>query len=207
MSDKKFDESEGVWRTVGGRRIFIRFGQSLSDAMIESGKFPNSKKVTSEYDDILTADEKGAIVRYIGPDSYKINEKLRNGTELYDFEKQWMKNLDTALDKMPSYEGKVFRSIYFEKDEDYQKFFDDHEVNKEKNYLSYISTSAGKCYNEKAKLEIGITSKTGKDIRNFNPDENEVLYPRNKIFLVKWKGISQDKYYIMLEEKENESES
>ena len=36
---KKYDEPEGVWRTVGGRRIFIKNGQSLSEAMIESGKF------------------------------------------------------------------------------------------------------------------------------------------------------------------------
>lgn len=36
---KKYDETEGVWRTVGGRRIFIKNGQSLSEAMIESGKF------------------------------------------------------------------------------------------------------------------------------------------------------------------------
>ena len=30
---------DGVWRTVGGRRIFIKDGQSLSDAMKKSGKF------------------------------------------------------------------------------------------------------------------------------------------------------------------------
>ena len=36
---KKYDEKDGVWRTVGGRRIFIKNGQSLSDAMIKSGKF------------------------------------------------------------------------------------------------------------------------------------------------------------------------
>ena len=35
---------EGVWRTVSGRRIFIKKGQSLTDAMKESGKFENSKK-------------------------------------------------------------------------------------------------------------------------------------------------------------------
>lgn len=29
----------GVWRTVGGRRIFIKDGQSLEEAMKESGKF------------------------------------------------------------------------------------------------------------------------------------------------------------------------
>ena len=33
------DFENGVWRTVGGRRIFIRDGQSLSDAMKKSGKF------------------------------------------------------------------------------------------------------------------------------------------------------------------------
>jgi len=34
-----FDDSDGVWRTIGGRRVFIKEGQSLSDAMKESGKF------------------------------------------------------------------------------------------------------------------------------------------------------------------------
>lgn len=40
-------EEKGVWRTVGGRRIFIKEGQSLSDAMKESGKF-NSKETIKE---------------------------------------------------------------------------------------------------------------------------------------------------------------
>lgn len=35
----KYDDADGVWRTIGGRRVFIRTGQSLSDAMKESGKF------------------------------------------------------------------------------------------------------------------------------------------------------------------------
>ena len=38
-------EENGVWRTVGGRRIFIKEGQDLASAMKESGKFPKSKKV------------------------------------------------------------------------------------------------------------------------------------------------------------------
>lgn len=29
----------GVWRTVGGRKIFIKDGQDLASAMKESGKF------------------------------------------------------------------------------------------------------------------------------------------------------------------------
>ena len=33
-----------IWRYVGGRRVKIYAGQSLSEAMIESGKFPSMKK-------------------------------------------------------------------------------------------------------------------------------------------------------------------
>lgn len=33
----------GVWRTIGGRRIFIKDGQDLASAMIESGKFKSKK--------------------------------------------------------------------------------------------------------------------------------------------------------------------
>ena len=38
---------DGVWRTVGGRKIFIRDGQALSDAMKASGKFKKNKKTTN----------------------------------------------------------------------------------------------------------------------------------------------------------------
>ena len=34
-------EEKGVWRTVRGKRVFIKEGQSLTDAMKESGKFKN----------------------------------------------------------------------------------------------------------------------------------------------------------------------
>lgn len=50
---KKFDESEGVWRTIAGRRVFIRKGQSLASAMKESGKF----KVKSRNNDNRNNDE------------------------------------------------------------------------------------------------------------------------------------------------------
>lgn len=45
---KKYDDSEGVWRTIGGRRVFIRNGQSLSNAMIASGKFKGMKGVQKD---------------------------------------------------------------------------------------------------------------------------------------------------------------
>ena len=35
----------GVWRTVGGRKIFIKDGQDLQNAMAESGKFKNIRRI------------------------------------------------------------------------------------------------------------------------------------------------------------------
>lgn len=43
---EKFRDEDGVWRTIGGRRVFIRTGQSLSDAMKKSGKFKT--KITEQ---------------------------------------------------------------------------------------------------------------------------------------------------------------
>ena len=41
---KKNEDIGGVWRTIGGRRVFIKEGQDLATAMKESGKFNNKKK-------------------------------------------------------------------------------------------------------------------------------------------------------------------
>lgn len=51
------DNIDGIWRTVGGRKIFIKNGQSLSDAMIKSGKFNNKYKkyYTKKLDSIVMA--------------------------------------------------------------------------------------------------------------------------------------------------------
>lgn len=40
----KFEDDQGVWRTIAGRKVFIREGQSLSTAMKQSGKFKSGKK-------------------------------------------------------------------------------------------------------------------------------------------------------------------
>ena len=50
MAKLSFDDGDGVWRTIGGRRVFIREGQSLSDAMKKSGKFKNAKKKDNTFE-------------------------------------------------------------------------------------------------------------------------------------------------------------
>lgn len=86
---KKYDEEEGVWRTVGGRRIFIRDGESLSSAMKKSGKFKNIKKKKRE-DEIKELEEelkqaKGFLQRA------GIEEKIRALKDGYDDVKEYRK--------------------------------------------------------------------------------------------------------------------
>lgn len=38
------DDIGGVWRTIGGRRVFIKDGDDLETAMKKSGKFKKTKK-------------------------------------------------------------------------------------------------------------------------------------------------------------------
>lgn len=54
----KNDDIGGVWRTVGGRRIFIKDGQDLETAMKESGKFENKNANKKEQFDKLSEYDK-----------------------------------------------------------------------------------------------------------------------------------------------------
>lgn len=46
-------EADGVWKTIRGRRIFIKSGQSLTEAMKESGKFDKKQMNTAKKIDEL----------------------------------------------------------------------------------------------------------------------------------------------------------
>lgn len=98
---KKFDESEGYWRTIGGRRVFIKAGQSLSDAMRESGKF-NKKKKENEVlnknkyekdDDYFTIDKK---MQNLAEEMDKMTDNGIDNTEEF---KQMEKEYDKLLKK------------------------------------------------------------------------------------------------------------
>lgn len=81
-------EENGVWRTVGGHRIFIKEGQDLASAMKESGKFfkkenkikksENQKQMEKEINDIQTRiNEIEKSSDYMFGDE-KLNEELDN---------------------------------------------------------------------------------------------------------------------------------
>lgn len=69
------EDEDGVWRTVGGRRIFIRNGESLTDAMRKSGKFKmekskrdikfGDKKIRNDKEFETTRDAMNAIAKQL----------------------------------------------------------------------------------------------------------------------------------------------
>ena len=42
-------EEKGVWRTISGRRVFIREGEDLTSAMKRSGKFEKIKFISVSF--------------------------------------------------------------------------------------------------------------------------------------------------------------
>lgn len=154
---------------------------------------------------MLSLDEEGAVIRYVSPDAYSLNDKLRRNalSELTDSEKEWMENLDQALGKLPNYEGDLNRSLTFPFEGDARKFFDSLVVDKEYVPGQYLSTTKNGVYNEEGQVQIYIQgSQKGKDLGQLNDMENEVLYPVDIKFRVVNKAKRGDKFYVLLEEVE-----
>lgn len=89
------DFSGGVWRTIAGRHIFIRSGESLSSAMKKSGKFKSSKEKI----------DKGAIKRKV-----RMYEVAVEGAPGKDLKEQYKLSLD-GVSKM-EYEGQITKDEY-----------------------------------------------------------------------------------------------
>lgn len=147
----------------------------------------------------LSDDEQYAINQYIGPESYKINEILRNDLNLTKQQEKLLSNLDKMLDKMPNYEGIVQRSLMLD-NERLKKFLESHQDGSIIKYKAYTSATAGTRYNDYSNVELLIKSTNGKDIRKYNKEEQEILFKRNTKFKVIKKEKINNIYYIHMEE-------
>lgn len=147
----------------------------------------------------LSSEEQYAMNQYISSESYKLNEKLREQLELTEQQKILINNLDKALDNFSRYEGNVTRSIMLDENT-LNKFLKSHKVGKKVKYKAYTSATVGTRYNDLSNVELYIKSKSGRDIRKYNKEEQEILFKRNSCFKVdKIKKIN-DVYYIFMEE-------
>lgn len=153
----------------------------------------------------LTEAENAAIVKYVSPDAYVLNDKLRNGYDLSESDEKWINNLDKALYKIPAIQGVVTRSLNFLHDEDRKKFIEMYEVGNKVKYKEYISSSMNEVYNEDGEVQITIYSKNGRDIRSVNPEENEILFMRDTEFeSVNIEKLNGKTYIDLVEVEKNE---
>lgn len=163
------------------------------------------KYVKENIDTGLTYMEESALMKYksTGGEMYILNDKLRNGIELSSEEKEWVKNLDSALKKMPKYEGELIRTLDIKSTTEFKRFIWDCVPGKKIfDFKAYTSTSKGEIYDDNMPIRLIIpNSKKARDISKFGLSEDEVLYERNCKFKVLNVEYTQDnKFYIYLEE-------
>lgn len=131
----------------------------------------------------LTEDEEYALMDYLSSGSYKLNYPLRQGLPLDNEQIMLMSNLDSALNKLPVYQGTVYRSLDDTEIENVNAFLASYAVGSYQKFPAYLSTST-EIYDESMVIQYVIQSKTGRDIRFYNPNESEILFPRNSGFFV-----------------------
>ena len=147
----------------------------------------------------LSDKEQYAINQYISPESYKINEALRDGLKITEQQEKIIKNLDGLLNKFPKYKENVTRSLMLDKKE-LKKFLKNHKVGNNITYRAYTSTTVGNRYNDLSNVELHIKSKNGRDIRKFNKEEQEILFKRNSKFQIINLKTIDNVYHIFMEE-------
>lgn len=154
----------------------------------------------------LTDDEIWAMNNYVGFDSFKLNGVLRSKSKLDQTQAKMVKNIDSALNKMPIYTSNkpLYRSFttgFVTKDQLDQLLI---KIAKTGYYsdLGYISTGQ-KVFNSNDYFRIIIKkSRSGRDIRSIRNDEHEVLFKRGTTFKLLKRYNKQGKIFLEVEEVE-----
>lgn len=201
----RWELDEDELNTLKERAEFFELDKSkdfedFKNKYLKAQEAENKLENTAESSNI-TDIEKKAIYDYMSAKSYVVNEKLRTGALLTEEESEFIANLDVALDKMPTYEGNLHRSLMFYSGEDIKEFMNRHTVGNKVTYDEYISTTKGEIYNPEGQVQIYIQdAKNGKDISALNEGENEILYKRNSSFSIVNVVMQDDKYFILVVE-------
>ena len=147
----------------------------------------------------LTIPEKQGLTNYLSSWAYDINDKLRRGLELSDYDKENVINLDSALGKLPKYHSDkpLQRSLRFWNEEELTNFLRERKPGTIVAEPSYISTSKG-IYDENDNVQIIIrSSKSGVDLSDYGlAEEKEVIFGRNTKFKI-LKGYTKGEQIIL----------
>lgn len=195
------------------------YGQSNNTTRLEAEENSIHNIVSLKGEDrnlktILTKEELSALTKYISFESYTINDRLRNSNPTEPFKNIFSEeqlslihNIDSALSKLPKYEGNLLRDIQFKGLTNEEKLIENfdkkHEIGCTITYKEFISTTTKDSYHSNPSFRVYIkNAKKGRDLRVLNEAEGEVLYERNTSFKVLSK-VKEEKTgirYILLEE-------
>lgn len=141
----------------------------------------------------LTEEENTALTNYKSSESYKVNAKLRGEGELTPEDKVYVRHMDSALTKMPTHTGRVYRNITFDGMGDkaaFDAFIAEHEEGALVAYPAYTSTSTdvnGYPLEGQYVVHMVIEGRGGRNMTGVgNNFESEVLFERQNCF-----GISK----------------
>ena len=115
--------------------------------------------------------------------SYIINEKLREEIQLSEEENKIVRGIDAAIAKLSDYEGIVYRSIGTQNMKDVPLFEMRHQPGNIVTYHDYTSSSL-KVYDSDMEYQLIIKSKHGKDMVQYNPNEEEIIFKRETSFFI-----------------------
>ena len=146
----------------------------------------------------LTKDEMAAIKSYVSSEAYVINDALRRDNTLDERLSNIIKNLDSALDKIPGTKGTFNRSLFLDSKEDYDSFISSlsQEVI---DFEAYTSVSKD-IYDKDDSIRLIMNVKQAKDISSINKTEQELIIKRNTKFKILKRYYVNGKLFIDMEE-------
>ena len=161
----------------------------------------------------LTWDEESAIVSYKSGDSYGLNGKLSEGVPLTAYQRQLRDHLDTALEKLPVYQGTVYRHYAFDDfggREALLQFLGKFLPNKSINLGGYLSVSMDPNTDRTSgqyTVDMVIDAKTARSINGFGANtEREAILPRGVGLVPRsMERVGPYKFKITVEEGTNGS--
>lgn len=156
----------------------------------------------------LTPDEESAIVSYKSGDSYSLNGNLASGVELTAYQRQLRDSIDSALEKLPVYDGTVYRHYNFDDFGGYEAmraFLQGFRKDKGFDARSYWSASTvpnGDRSGGEYTVDMVIRSASSRSLSGFGLNtENEVLIPRNAVlFPISMEAVSPHKIRVIMRE-------
>ena len=172
---------------------------SLNDDINKTSLRSESSRTTLEKTaepGILDEKDIYAINQYKSAKSYQINAVLRGESPMTPDIKVMVDDIDRAIEKLPTYEGVIRRSLSSDMIADLDGFNKKYTPGETVEEHAFTSASTD-TYDPGMDIQMIISSKTGRDMRAYNPLEQEVLFRRG----TKFKVLRKDGNTIYLEEE------